>query len=286
MNYKLEKFGSTLLPQIEAVSDIGSGARISLLELAGGGYYDQNGTRQTEQEQTTITHQARLVGTSETALYAQFRALLALRGVSAKLYRLNPDGTREWCQARLLWVRGQTDPRRRYSLPVEISFAMISRSWYGYIHGPEWYFDAGYYFDTGMLFDASTGVTEELDGASEALTLINGGNKDITNPIIHIHAGSADITHIEIVITNMDTTEVSDLVYSGTIVAGKDLVIDCGALTVENDGAGDYAHLARGAAHTEDGWMKLFAGSNGAAVATAGVSATSTITFEFADGWN
>jgi hypothetical protein len=291
-NYKLEKFGTVMLPQIEAVSDIGSVARLSLLELAGGGYYDQNGTQQTEQEQTTITHQARLVGTTETDLYTQFRALQALRGVSDKLYRYFPDGSREWCQARMLGVKGQTDPRRRYNLQIEISFAMISRIWNGSQRGPDWQFDnmlsggPECYFDTTLMFDASTGVTFALDANLIQPYVTNGGNAAVTNPIIRVTAGSVDITYWSFELTLDDGTYM-ELDYSGTIASGKTLVIDCGAMSVVNDGVDDYSHLTLGSGppHSYDGWLKLQAGVNMFNIYTTGHSATASITFEFSDGW-
>jgi hypothetical protein len=80
-----------------------------------------------------------------------------------------------------------------------------------------------------------------------------------------------------VIITNILTGHV--LTWSGTLAAGKTLVIDCGAQSVLNDGVDDYASLTPPT--NRDEWMLLDPGLNPVSVSVTEAGTQSTIQYSF-----
>jgi len=66
---------------------------------------------------------------------------------------------------------------------------------------------------------------------------------------------------------------------------GTDLVIDCGARTVTNNGVEAYDELTLGAGHVVAEWLRLPPGNTTVAVTRTGGDNTSAIEIAFDDGW-
>jgi hypothetical protein len=296
MTYKLERFGSVFLPVVEAAPDIGTGpSRISVMELPGGGLFDNLGTVRAERSQTSIPLQAVLIGTSLDDLQDQLAVYRGLRGTRDKLWRRMPDGWLHWCYARLDGLQAVKDPRRRLSQIINLNWVMISRIWNGNHHGEGWTLDASppVYLDDGYIFDEATGVVFTLDSENEFFTLTNSGNAIVKNVIIRITnpgGGDSDITEIHVL--NLTTGFLAELAYTNTLPIGHQMKIDCGNWSVlDGYGAPDWDHMALGTSHAVDDLFQLAPGDNSIQVAlTGGIGSPPAapfpeISFEFCDGW-
>jgi hypothetical protein len=187
------------------------------------------------------------------------------------------NGELRWMWARLDSVTGTNIPKTGLYLPLTITFSIQSQHWNGAWHD-DWLLDSGLYFDDSLYFDS------DLIYPLSAIIVPNNGNIDVEDCIITVTAQTSSITNL--VIERISQAAIHEhLIYTGTILATKSLVIDCGAGSVKNDGVGDSAHFSRGADHKYDGWFKLESGSNVIQVISTGGGATSSIEFNFYDGW-
>jgi hypothetical protein len=126
---------------------------------------------------------------------------------------------------------------------------------------------------------ASTGVT--LGTSPQVVTITNDGDATVLGAVVTVTAGSADITALEI-----ESDSGAHLTYDGTIEDGEALVVDCGALSVKNDGSSAYADFALGANHTARYWLPLPTGDTDLTVTWTGGGTGSTIKVEFYDAWH
>jgi hypothetical protein len=281
MSYQYERFGTTVLPTRMTQAEIGSGAvNLGLMDLPGGGAFDPNGTAQARHGQRPIKLNGTILGSTPTDLDTQYRGLLAMVGKRDKLYRRSDLGTIEWITARVQNVSCTREVGNKLHLPINISFVGLSPCWYGEHHGIGWLLDAGYYLDTGKVLDEELGDVNIPMPAAGNVTVTNNGNYPVRNAIISITAAGSNITALTLGGTGWD------LAYTGTILAGKTLVIDCGAFTVLNDGVDDFAHLARGVYHTIPEWSCINSGSNILSTTRTGGDNNSSISFTFDEGWN
>jgi len=92
-----------------------------------------------------------------------------------------------------------------------------------------------------------------------------------------------DITQLDI--ENLETGHVSYLRYSGTISAGKQLVLSCGAMTCENDGVDDSDNISLQGAHTIPEWLRLMPGDNTIRITRTGGGNSATAVFDFYDSY-
>jgi len=137
----------------------------------------------------------------------------------------------------------------------------------------------GEYSTLAVYADMATEGTT-LAASPQAMTITNDGDATCVNAIITVTAGSAAITALTL------ATDDAELSYSGTIAIGKELVIDCGALSVKNDGAAAYAGFTWTGNHTSRWWLPLYSGDNTLTVTWTGGSTDSEIKVEFYDAWH
>jgi hypothetical protein len=278
MSYILEKFGSLYLSQIMATTDVGAGGVISkLIRLPGGGAYNALGRERARGNPIRVNHSCILDGSSPAEVQVKLDALKGMVGVWDKLYRLLPDGSRQFVTAVLTDVTGTRKIENRNYQPVSLNFQSTEYYWHGNTtFGLGWNFDHGYNFDEGMFFDR---VITCLMPAANDLTMLNNGNYPVRNPVIVITAAGTDIT--ELTIKKAGQT---DLKYAGTIYVGKSLVIDCGAFTILNDGVDSYSVFTREANHVIAEWFCVDPGLNTVSLTRTGGD-SSTISFVYDDGW-
>jgi len=215
-------------------------------------------------------------------LQAAFNRLKALRGKRDQLYRRQRDGTFEWAWARLVQVSSTQLPKHVLHLPVDLTFQVLPPlQWFGEHHGTGWFFNQPdpIYFDSGRFFNEGDD-TVILDVTPKTVVVTNGGNAVVRNAVITVTAGGTPITAL-----NISKSGETDLSYSGTIPSGQSVVLDCGALSVKNNGFADYAHLAVGANHKIDGWLRLDPGINSIVVTRTGGGGLSSITVQFYEAW-
>jgi hypothetical protein len=281
MAYILERFGTLTIPDYEPAQDVGTGAaKPTVLALPGGGLYDAFGTEQVPRQGYSVGCDGFYWEASDTALKTTSYSWRAMIGKRDKLYR-RVDGTAdvEWAYARLVNISSRRTPQHDEWLPYGFEFLVLSPNWSGYRHGDGWLLDAGEYFDTGLVFDEATGDVFTIT-SPQTCVVNNAGNARVTNAILTIHAGSANITVASVVVTG-----ISSFTWTGVLAAGKNLVIDCGKAMIHNDGADAYSGMALNATHYIDDWLRLEPGNNSVIVSLTGGAADSTIAFEFYDGW-
>jgi hypothetical protein len=108
-------------------------------------------------------------------------------------------------------------------------------------------------------------------------TITNGGNAVVSNAVLTLTAGDVKISSVYFIhnVTNQQ------MVYSADIVAGKSLVIDCGAQTVKNNAVAAYANFVV----NHNRWLDLLPGTNALSVLITGGGTGSTLSVSFYDGW-
>lgn len=276
MSYVLERFGSVNLPGYDAASEIGAGpARLWLLPLPGGGLFDGLGSSQAPVGDVKISDQASLLGSSKADLETQFKTLRALIGKRDKLYRrLEGAGALEWCYARLANIRVLRRSEHVFSLDVGLEFAMISRAWYA--ESAQNVYNAD---PLDAADDLTTTGAESPAAYPVTLNFTHAGNVDQPDVTFTITAGSGNVTAVTI----QNTTTGHQFSWSGTLAAGNSLVIDCGALSVKNNGADDYNAFTPPTNKEE--WMVFRPGLNALSISITEAGTESAIRVQFYDAY-
>lgn len=281
----LERFGTTSLPSNLPRLPVGTAmTRDTLLALPGGHWFDSQGTEQAPRDNRMIDYECRFYDTSATAVETTFNALKALRGTRDRLYRRLSDDSIQWAHVRLMQVSSMRESENQLWLEITLSFLILSRTWNGQHHGDGWDFDDGEYFDTGLDLDEDTGDTFVLNSSPKKCTINNAGNASLRNLIITLTAGSTDITALTVQ-RLLAAVVVEGLGFSGTIVAGTSLVIDCGARSVVNDGVDAYDDFNLGGSHTTEEWITVPPGDVGIRFTRTGGSSDSEVVFDFNDAY-
>ncbi len=276
---RLERFGSLALSMIEAEDDLRTGsARLASLGTIAG-EYDSHGAGDAPVDGVVLAREFELHGATTDDLDDARDALRAVIGTRARLYARMGDDAVRWVNARLLDVQERRTRRNFNFQRVVCRFHVPSPIWQGHDH-TFWTLDSGELLDDALYLD-DAGYTVTLSGSSTDVVVTNGGNRVVTNPVITITAGGANITAVTI--TKTGETKIA---WTGTLVSTKSLVIDCGKFTILNDGANAYSGKAAfDSNHTIAEWLRIDPGSNTVTVAFTGGSTDSTATIEFRDGW-
>jgi len=262
MAYWITQFGTTALSQIEQEHETGLGLTAGgTLPLPAGGAHDPWGADQAPvQLPYTLRVSAELVHTTPGSLRTALYALRALHGERAKLYR-TPDGgvlNSEWVWARLERLRVARRAANVLVLPIEMDFTILTAPWRG---------------------DDAT-VSTVLDASPKSITCTNGGNARISDSVITVTAAGSAVTNVQVSIAGE-----SLWAWAGTLTVGNDLVIDCGAKTVRNNGVDAYSGFALDPLHTVSEWLRLEPGSNTVQVWRTGGDNATAIEIAFEDGW-
>lgn len=299
MTYILTEFATVTLPAKMPVEDIGTGRAVTKpMQLPGGGAFDPLRDSDAVVGLEKIDKEALIHSATASVRVSEYRDLRALLGTRGRLYRLwDGESLSQWVDARLVQVTSRRSVKEYKHLNVRMSFEKYSSYWRS---DPEdlWYFDSGEDFDTGLFFDGETmewyfddgeyfddglffdriALIYRLNVSPKTVTITNSGNTDVTDAEIRIDAGSANITALEIRITGR-----IELDYTGTITAGQELIIDCGAYSVLNNGSNDRANFSVGSTHSINEWFRVRPGGEDVIVAITGGSTDSTITFAYAN---
>lgn len=279
MPYILYQFGDLVLPAYNGENDISTIAgRPAFIDLPGGRVFDASGADDSPTGATPLTKRCTLDADNAAQLRVAFNALRANPRKRKRLWRLWDSGDAEWCWARFLGIQATRTTKNHLHQEMELQFVMISPRWYGGHHGGAWTLDNGIVLDTGYELDADD--WRALTAGANSLTITNNGNRTVTNAVITVAAGSANITALKIGVSG-----VSELQYATTIDAGESVEIDCGALSVLNHGIENYAGFGLTANHKIDDWLRLEPGENTVVVTITGGGTGAQALFEFFDGW-
>jgi len=209
----------------------------------------------------TIKGSISTLSQSSSALETQERALRALLGVRGSLVRQwMSSANQETIQARLIGISAQRRLENNQHLEMALAFQLLWPSWDGSSHSD----------------------THNLSGAPTTFNQLNNGNAPTSRVVITVVPAGSNITYVSIQ-RSFGGTTYNDLQWSGTLVVGQSLVIDCGKRSVRNNGAEAFSGLSFGIQQRHDKWMQLDPGTNGISVSKTGGSTTSTIKFEYKD---
>jgi len=263
MAYWYTKFGTTTIAQVSPVHDISLPSRSQGVETIGGAV-DPYGTEQGPiAVPYTITIRGEEIANTLATLATKFRALRPLVGKRDKLYR-SLDGTSatEWAYARLVAMQAQRDGETQLATPYTMRFEIYSSVWNG----------------TSVVTSAALGTEPTTE-----IAVYNSGNADVRTPVITITAATGAITNVTLT-ANGETS----LSWAGTLASGNDLVIDCGAGTVRNDGTDAYSGVTFNSGHTVSYWVGLGAGTTTTLTVTrtaAGTDVVGKIKVAYYEGW-
>ncbi len=257
MGYWITRFGTTDLPARRQMQDAITGrVQSSVIGLPGGHVFDAHGTETAIGEGYPVKVGGVVCAATPAALKTAVYLLRALKGVQDKLYR-TPDGgsaNSEWVEARCDSVESIRDWRNRLWENVVLYFTVLDDVW------------------SGAAGEKNIALTTGADEGEAD----NTGDATVRDLTITIAAVGSAITQVDI--ENLETGHVSKIRYSGSITAGQSLVIDCGALTVKNNGVDDWDNLSIESAHQIDEWLRLKSGENTIRVTRTGGSADSMAT--------
>lgn len=244
MNYYLHKFGvayatATVLPVLGAEQQIGPDSVLPTnVVLPGGVTFDTRGTGQALPSGHTLTATGFYQAANEAALQVLVDAMRAWIGEKSKLWLLCADNTVRWRYARLLSAPTQHLARGhgRFRQPMELVFELDDMLW------------CGRFLTKDVVTLADSPELAEID---------NAGTRVVGNVIITAAAIGYDITQLDI--QNLEADHRSHIRFMGTIAEGTSLVIDCGEMTVKNNGVDAWDDLSRESAHQIHEWLRLAA---------------------------
>ncbi len=268
MTFSPKQFGGTsigvgtylTLTPIEELS-VGPDQTVSgIMTLPGGGVYDALGTAQHDAQLPRVFEvPIFLAATTAALLETAVDALNAWAGKHDKLWVQNAGATLARWRYAIIDVDMRLTSPAQTSITGKCTFTCATPGWHGAAS------------NTGAI---------PLDTNPHNVSWTNAGNRPVDNAIITFTAGASNITAATFIVTG-----VTSFTWTGTLVATKALVIDCGARTVLNDGVDARSGLTRNAAHTINPWLRLAAsasttmavGFTGAGTPTCGIAAS--------DGW-
>ena len=234
MPFRLYQFGNTVLPDYNEESDIGRAVTAkAALDIPSGGALDLFAGGRILPGARTLTKVCTLHSTTESGLNDAYRELARLVGTREKLYRMNiSDGGMLWAWARLdkLAATRKYGQLSLYLQDATLSFTIFSVAWYSLT-------EAEYRLNFATWEDDDL-TTCLVEGDYSILPVVLGGNLNQPNVVFEFTATSL-ITHIEVV----NSTNGYIWVYEGTVHSGDILIVDCGEMSVTNDGVDDYANF-------------------------------------------
>jgi len=277
----LSQFGSTTTPGARGRFQWPAAARPSTVPTING-TFDAAGTGNAG---ILLPYQLAYTGavihaTDTAEVQADIDELRALTGTWDKLTMTLSDGTTRWAYARLVNVSPEMVATDRLVITFAAQWQMLS-IWNGDALGATSTANA-LLFANGLYGDMAQATTI----SALPIELYNSGNAPVHDPGIVVQAGSADITAFTLTMTGSVTpTGISEMEFSGTVLAGANLVIDCGARTIKNNGTDAFAYWRRTANHTTDKWATVPPGASSWTMDATGGAGDSLILFTYSDGW-
>lgn len=284
--YRITAFGTVSLQHYNQVDSIGSGATPTAYQtLPEGGALDLYGSQQKHPGMVECSVTRRLKASTQASLESLFFQLIALRGKRERLYRQTATGDIHWQYARLVEVNAERNyEQTKFQSIQDISLRFVTQEafWRGDLGGV-WYLNSGEFLNTGLSLNS--GATYPLTTSPTSLTVSIGtvsdaGRAPIRAVRMAISAGASDMSAVTIARTGGES-----LTFSGTILAGNDLVIDTGTMQVLNDNADAYDDLTISSTADLAAWFALEPGDNDITVTFTGGGTGKEISFSYYEVW-
>ena len=266
MAYWITRFGSRDIPPNRESHDVGLPAIAQQAVGLPYGAWDPLGSDAGQVKAPyTIPVSTMLVHNTPAELHTALAAWRALCYTRATLYRTPDGGTEnsESITARLIAIDAPRDIENLRHLALTLRFEITSPVWDGTAHTE----------------------TITLDASPKSQDCDNDGNGIQRAVTITVTATGAPITAV--IVENLETGHVTKIKYAGSIAVGQSLVIDCGAMTIRNNGVNAYTSTAftLEAGHSLREWLRLMPGANTIRVTRTGGDNASTCVLTYNDGW-
>lgn len=268
MSFTYDRFGSTyaggvVMPiTLHPFSDSPGAVPSSMVDLPGGGAWDYLQGDIARPRYGTVTHKGKVMAATGPALQTAINALYALKGKRDLLWKSSDGGTtNQWRYARVLDVRADWGLRNAtpYAI-VEMDFELAAGPWSGAPHAE----------------------TTAMATGDDVITTTNGGNVIVRDAIITILGSGPTITQLDFYKSYGDFY----WRYSGSILDGEKLIINCGTKRVTNNDVDDFAHFILSPVyHTTSDWSPIAPGLNTLVVKRTGGSNLSICNLVYNDGW-
>lgn len=244
MAYSLVTFDSVALPLGMSEDPLNTGDVTPGLIAATGGVFDRYGARTALPQARVVSFRGRYDGSSSaSALRTALDALRAKIGKRALLVRKrDDDAVLQSVYARLLSADGKWLLTDGQTAVLDLRWETAEPSWR---HA------------TGSTASGSVGGNTSI---------VNDGTAPVFDAVVTLTASGGALVNPTLTIAGYGIY----LKYTGSIADTKALVVDCGAMTVKNDGANAYSGFSIEAGHTNRGWMPLAAATITLAVAGTG----------------
>jgi hypothetical protein len=286
----VERFGTTTITLYNGADDLPAGPGYAThSDLPAGGARDLFGSGWGRIGARVVRKSGELIADTAAELQTAADALRALSQQRDTLYVRMDSGAVRTVTARCTKVAAPRTSEHTLFLPVQLEWVILDPCFRGEHHGGGWHFNGPVltpqepqvYFDTGRYFDEATGDVITLSDAPDPTVnfVANNGNTPIYDPIITITATANPISYVKVTGTNCEWE------WTGTLAATKKLVVNCGALTVTNDGVDAYSGFGFTADHHIPDWFQLLPGNNNLIIEATTVSTDATATFDFSDGY-
>lgn len=259
MSYKLIAFDGVSLPSYNRESGLDTAPLLDgFIATVLGGYDSYRTDMAPMAIPYTLTVRGIVSRETDADQRAEIDGLRALSRRRGQLVRqADDDDSEHWCDARLQGIVQRRITGVNGYQVLELAFLI----------------------ESGWVEDRPVQL-EYLAGSPHTLAVENAGNRMVNDAIITVSADDAALTAV-----TLTTTNGTHLVWTGTVALGSDLIFDCGAKGVTNDGANAYSGLTYGAGHTIDDWLRL-EGSMDITITYTGGGASPTVTIAFNDGWS
>ncbi len=264
-------FGVISLRNYEESSDIGTGRAVSSnTPLQGGGSIDDFGSGQTFTGEKRRSYKGIVAKQTQEELELYINQIKRQKGARGKLSLSDANGEIKFIFARLTEVKEiNTTKENRNSVnkvqSINLNFVCDSDTWFGDIIGP-WQLNDGNLINDnltlndGVVVDLSSSpVDEEVVIAQDSIeSKINARGPKFTFTVPA--GGSLSSMRIDI---SSEGFFGSTLLFTGTVAAETELIIDCSNSTVLNDGVDAYDDLAiTPSLDSPSTWSALFVGTN------------------------
>lgn len=287
--FRYTRFGDTYLTGGNDKGDVGTGDSFPSLSETTDGFIDYRGGGDSPESTQTIDVGRVLTGDGIIEFADGFRALRALRGKRARLWRTWFDNeTQEWRTAKLKKVSAPRDIDDGNTQEVIMRFEATGLTWNGAPWGkyaypmPDFPTVSNDLFDYDFVADARR-KNEFILTVGDDITVINEGNVTVREAIIDIAvvAVTNPITHIEIINHN---TGLSGFSLATGISAGQTVRIDTGRKTVKRilPTVADLYSVFDFIGANED-WLPLVPGDNKLDIGLFGFVGQAKVTISYYD---
>lgn len=265
---RLTQFREVALPAGDKQDAFTAQARAALVNLPGGGAFDQDGAAyigQAVQLAVSLT----LYDTETASIEAQFSTLVtALARGRALLRAEDRDGTRLQTWAKATAIQHPRNPGDLGLQKVSLVFSLPYPFWL-YSDDEPVYLDDGLVLDDGWYLDSGHKTSVSLATTTTSLTLTNTGEVALTRSrLLLVPDAGAALTNL--VIVNHTTGE--RVSWTGTLSAGEVLELDFGTETIRLNAVDDYASLDKPTRQLR--WLTLALGANNITISTDNLTGT------------